>query len=192
MSSPCPRRSAAAVLVLAATLALAGCQRETRDTSSGDPSKAPGGVVQVSTLRPGGGPPPPPSAIGEQYGANAYAISQGKRLFRWFNCSGCHANGGGGMGPALMDDEWRYGDRMDQIYATIDQGRPNGMPAFASKITKKQAWELVAYVRSMSGLAAGDAASGRDDHMKTAPPESTIQNDPPRETGPPPIPQLRH
>ena len=31
----------------------------------------------------------------------AYDVSQGKRLFRWYNCSGCHSNGGGGMGPVL-------------------------------------------------------------------------------------------
>ena len=41
---------------------------------------------------------------------NAYAVAQGKRLFRWYNCSGCHATGGGGdWGPALMDDKWIYG-----------------------------------------------------------------------------------
>ena len=28
---------------------------------------------------------------------NAYAIAQGKRLFSWYNCVGCHANGGGGI-----------------------------------------------------------------------------------------------
>src|SRR5207245_319214 len=37
------------------------------------------------------------------YGGNAYAVSEGKRLFAAYNCSGCHANGGGGMGPPLMD-----------------------------------------------------------------------------------------
>ena len=36
---------------------------------------------------------------------------QGKRLFSWYNCIGCHANGGGGIGPPLMDDEWIYGSR---------------------------------------------------------------------------------
>ncbi len=31
-------------------------------------------------------------------------------------------------GPPLMDDEWRYGGRIDQTAATIAEGRPNGMP----------------------------------------------------------------
>ena len=69
------------------------------------------------------------------YENNAFHISRGQRLFRWFNCNGCHANGGGGMGPALMDDEWRYGGSIEQIYATIIEGRPNGMPSFRGKIT---------------------------------------------------------
>src|ERR1044071_3848683 len=40
---------------------------------------------------------------------NAYAIAEGKRLYTQLNCVGCHANGGGGMGPPLMDDKWIYG-----------------------------------------------------------------------------------
>lgn len=42
-----------------------------------------------------------------------------KRLFSFYNCNGCHANGGGGIGPALSDDEWIYGFRPAQIFATI-------------------------------------------------------------------------
>ena len=29
-----------------------------------------------------------------------------------------------------MDDKWIYGYEPEQIFATISQGRPNGMPAF--------------------------------------------------------------
>src|SRR5881398_778286 len=42
------------------------------------------------------------------YDDNAFAVNEGKRLYRWYNCNGCHANGGGGIGPALTDSEWRY------------------------------------------------------------------------------------
>ena len=51
-------------------------------------------------------------------------IAQGQQLYTWMNCGGCHSHGGGGMGPALMDDEWRYGGAMDEIAATIADGRP--------------------------------------------------------------------
>ena len=82
-------------------------------------------------------------------------MSEGQRLYTWFNCVGCHAHGGGGMGPALMDDEWIYGSDPAQIFSTIIEGRPNGMPTFGGKVNAQEAWQLVAYVRSMSGRAPG-------------------------------------
>ena len=103
---------------------------------------------------------------------NAYVLSQGKTLFRWFNCSGCHSNGGGGMGPALMDDKWRYGNNPEDIYTSIMEGRPNGMPSFKGRINEDQVWQLVAYVRSMSGWAKKDAAPGRSDSLYPGEPEN--------------------
>ena len=85
------------------------------------------------------------------YQDNAYHVSEGKRLYEWFNCTGCHAHGGGAIGPALMDDRWIYGGEIDQIYLTIAQGRPNGMPAFGGKIPPQQIWQIAAYVRTMGG-----------------------------------------
>src|SRR5439155_5182647 len=120
------------------------------------------------------------------YEMNAYALSEGKRLFSAYNCSGCHANGGGGMGPALMDDEWAYGYEADQIYSSILQGRPNGMPSFRGKVPDQQIWELVAYVRSLSGLAPKDAAPGRGDHMNGKPPENATPRRTPKNSGLPP------
>jgi cytochrome c oxidase cbb3-type subunit 3 len=102
----------------------------------------------------------------KEYEGNAYHISEGKRLFTWFNCVGCHAHGGGDSGPALMDDKWIYGGEIDQIYLTIVQGRPNGMPAFGGKIPSQQIWQLAAYIRSMGGHGPKAARPGRDDHMQ--------------------------
>ena len=36
-------------------------------------------------------------------------IAEGQRLYNAFNCVGCHAHGGGAIGPALMDDLWIHG-----------------------------------------------------------------------------------
>jgi cytochrome c oxidase cbb3-type subunit 3 len=113
-----------------------------------------------------------PSPERTRYEENAYAVSQGKMLFRWFNCNGCHSAGGGGMGPALMDDVWRYGNNPQDIFKTIMDGRPNGMPAFRGRISDDQAWQLVAYVRSMSGWARKDAAPGRSDSLYPGEPEN--------------------
>jgi cytochrome c oxidase cbb3-type subunit 3 len=107
-----------------------------------------------------------------RYEENAYAVAQGKTLFRWFNCNGCHSAGGGGMGPALMDAQWNYGSEPQAIYETIMNGRPKGMPAFRGRITDDQAWQLVAYVRSMSGWVAKDVAPGRADSLYPGEPEN--------------------
>jgi cytochrome c oxidase cbb3-type subunit III len=85
------------------------------------------------------------------YTNNAWAVSEGQRLFRWYNCAGCHARGGGGMGPALMDERWLYGASPEEIFITIAGGRPNGMPAYGARVPAAQTWQLVAYVRSLSG-----------------------------------------
>ena len=69
------------------------------------------------------------------------------------------------MGPPLMDEKWIYGSNPEQIFATVVQGRPNGMPSFGGKIPDYQVWEIAAYVRSLSGLASKGAAPGREDHM---------------------------
>ena len=84
------------------------------------------------------------------YYNNADAVNTGKRLFGQYNCSGCHSNGGGGMGPDLMDDVWIYGGRLEQIHQTLVDGRPNGMPSWGGKIPDQQLWQISAYVRSMS------------------------------------------
>jgi cytochrome c oxidase cbb3-type subunit 3 len=117
---------------------------------------------------------------------NAYAVAQGKRFFRWYNCGGCHANGGGNMGPALMDDKWIYGSRADQIVATILQGRPNGMPSFAGRIPEDQVWQIAAYVRSMSGQLRTDVAPSRGDSLSSGPPEGRRDELTPRPAAEPP------
>ena len=84
------------------------------------------------------------------------AIASGKALYAAFNCNGCHAGGGGGFGPALSDTQWLYGGSIENIVATLYQGRPRGMPAWRGKIPDEQMWQLAAYVKSLSkpgGLA---------------------------------------
>ncbi|MCA0049027.1 c-type cytochrome [Mesorhizobium sp. B283B1A] len=164
----------ALAMVLPLTMALAACQREERDTR---PQSALGSGEQpapVTTLEPGGQRPSPSENKAASFEANAFHMSEGKRLFSWFNCSGCHANGGGGMGPALMDEKWIYGSSMESIHATIRDGRPNGMPSFRDKIPDDQIWELAAFVRSLGGNAPSSAAPSRNDDMMVHPSENRM------------------
>ena len=170
---------------------LASCERETRQFSPEAPSTE---AVQYTPLTdyrvggPAGEPLQGDSTLSTQppadYEENAYAVSEGKRLYSQFSCHGCHAHGGGDMGPPLMDDRWIYGHRPEQIFTTIIEGRPNGMPSFGSKVPAYQVWQLAAYVRSMSGLTPKDAAPGRDDDIKSSPPENSADPSTPKESEP--------
>jgi cytochrome c oxidase cbb3-type subunit 3 len=154
------------ILLLVGLVILLGaavcCKREQRVFDPGSSGAQVADGVALNDVHPGG-PIPPPMA--SKYEGSAYAVGEGKRLFSAYNCSGCHQHGGGGIGPALMDAEWIYGSRPEQIYSDIVQGRPNGMPSFAGKIPDYQVWELVAYVRSMSGQLPADVAPSRSDEM---------------------------
>jgi len=165
-------------VLLAVGLAALGCRREDRE------------------FRPA---PPFTSAARyeEQYERSAYALSEGKRLYAAFNCQGCHADGGGAIGPPLTDEKWLYGFEPDEVFDTIARGRENGMPAFGGEarapgimvvgtVSAHQLWQLTAYVRSLSGLGSADAAPGRNDHMQTKPPENETPPEKPVVVPPPP------
>ena len=159
------------------------CKRESRGYREAPPSATTHDVT-LSELHPGGGSPTAP--VHTPYENNAVALSEGKRLFTAYNCVGCHAHGGGGSGPALMDDQWAYGPEADQIFHSILEGRPNGMPSFRGKISDYQIWQLAAYIRSMSGLVPKDVAPNRDDHMSGPPAESSTTRQQPKNSGLPP------
>jgi cytochrome c oxidase cbb3-type subunit 3 len=141
--SPLWKIAAPAVVVM-----LSGCLACSRETRIDDPGPALSSTVLAasnSELYPGGKPAEP--RIQNPYANNAQALNEGRRLFNWFNCSGCHSNGGGGMGPALIDDVWIYGNQPANIFESIVEGRPNGMPSFRGKIPDHQVWQITAYVQ---------------------------------------------
>ena len=170
MSSVCLRACGAAAL---ATLALAvpGCEREARPfdkTPVAPDARSRAGALVSFAAGPQGPGLRERAAAGGYDERRAYTLAQGKLYYRWFNCVGCHAQGGGGMGPALMDAGWIYGKTPGDIFTTLMDGRPNGMPAFRGRIPEEQAWQIVAYVRSLSGLVSSDAATNRGDNLTGA------------------------
>ncbi len=107
--------------------------------------------VSLVPIAPGGGTPVEgKSKIGEEYEKSPEHIQNGKLLFSAMNCSGCHSSGGGGMGLNLMLPTKVYGSSIENIAATITEGRPNGMPSFRGFIPMEQIWELAAYVKTLS------------------------------------------
>ena len=185
MTTPTISMMTRAALGLAVLVAASACERENRQFSANPPTATPTNTaILVSALQPGPGIIEP--KIEAPYDDNAWAVSEGKNLFNSMNCSGCHFQGGGGIGPALMDEEWIYGSEPQQIFASIADGRPNGMPAWKYTLSTQQIWELVSYVRSLSGLNPKGARSGRDDHMMRKPPEASTPNAKPKMASTPP------
>ena len=142
-------RSAWVAGIGAALLMAGGCS----STGRGAGVPPPGNMVEgnrQSALQPG--PLRPARLTRNPVAGDAEAIQDGKRLYNQYNCSGCHAAGGGAIGPALIDDQWIYGSSAANIFWTIVEGRPAGMPAFAGKISDDQIWRIAAFVRSLAKL----------------------------------------
>jgi len=86
------------------------------------------------------------------YTGNAAAIQHGRTLYLQTGCSACHgAGGGGGMGPALLDDEWKFGSDDLTLFKLIKGEIPQQtMPAaFGSVLKDDEIWELIAFIRSL-------------------------------------------
>ncbi len=163
-----------ALALLTTCLLWTACQRQHRDIRPSPTQLAIyGDAAKEDALRPGGPINPEPVA-NNPYNGSAYDISEGQRLFNWYNCSGCHSHGGGGIGPPLIKQAWIYGGEPANIFDTIVKGRPNGMPSWGGRIPAYQIWQIVAYVRSMNGQQPRSATAARADSIETNP--QTIVN----------------
>ena len=92
-----------------------------------------------------------PLALANPYEGNARAAKTGGQLFVAYNCIDCHgADGTGAMGPSLADGRWHFGGGPAEVFESIYQGRPDGMPAWGGRIADDQIWMLVTYVRALS------------------------------------------
>jgi len=145
----------AALLVVAMSAVvglLTSCKREDRGLRVEPPAASSADLPTATPFHVG--PSTEPAHVVSGYDENAYALQQGQLLYNNFNCVGCHFHGDGGIGPPLMDDKWIYGSAPDQIFATIVQGSPNGMPSFKGKIPDYRVWQIVAYVRTSANARA--------------------------------------
>ena len=66
-----------------------------------------------------------------------------------------------------MDDVWTYGKAPGNIYASIVDGRPNGMPSWRGKMPEYQVWQLVTYVQTLRADRSIASPPGpRQEHMQ--------------------------
>ena len=158
-----------------ALIPLAGCTREKRQLRPQPASVIVfGAAARESQIQPAGQQTEPHSSNPSE--GNALDISEGQRLFAQYNCTGCHANGGGGIGPPLIKSQWIYGNEPENLFDTIVKGRPNGMPSWGEKIPQYQVWQLVTYIRSMNKEEPRSATPERPDTIEQN--SGTILNTP--------------
>ena len=84
------------------------------------------------------------------YAGDAKRAEEGAKLFVSYNCLDCHgADGSGAMGPSLQDGRWHFGGTPGDIFQSIYEGRPDGMPSWGGRIGDDQIWRLVTYVQTL-------------------------------------------
>ena len=86
--------------------------------------------------------------------ADAQGRAMGERIFL-NNCAACHgsdARGAPGF-PNLTDRDWLYGGDPATIVASVTDGRMGVMPPLGAALGADGVKNVVAYVRSLSGLA---------------------------------------
>lgn len=139
------RAGVASLLVCWSMVAICGCGRT---PPHGGTTAAP--PPEVTAVGPLPGPEPDNHGPQNPYTSDRTATGEGRQLFVYFNCSGCHGGrAGGGMGPSLRDEDWLYGNTDAQIFSSIAEGRAHGMPSWQKQLTPDQIWKLVAYIKSL-------------------------------------------
>jgi len=108
-------------------------------------------ITHREHIQPGLVTPPNGLVLRNPYAGSATAVANGAKLFVSYNCIDCHgADGSGAMGPSLADGRWHFGGTDAELFESIYQGRPEGMPAWGSLIEPAQIWVLVTYVQTLA------------------------------------------
>ena len=90
------------------------------------------------------------TSLTNPFEGNAARIAEGGKLFIAYNCMDCHgADGSGAMGPSFQDNRWHFGGSAGEVFQSIYEGRPDGMPSWGTRIGDDQIWRLVAYIKSL-------------------------------------------
>jgi cytochrome c oxidase cbb3-type subunit 2 len=83
------------------------------------------------------------------YAGNREAEEEGEKIFNE-NCRSCHGeNGAGGFGPKLATTAHKFGGSDADLFTSVAEGRPGGMPAFLPQLGKDRIWKAVTYIRHL-------------------------------------------
>jgi len=95
-------------------------------------------------------------------------IAEGAKIWATI-CVACHLPDGKGLvGPSLIDPYWKYGSADAELFATVSEGRPGGMPPWGPQLGSDKIWEVLAYLETLPKTS--EPGFGAPDYVPPAPP----------------------
>ncbi len=88
----------------------------------------------------------------------ADGVAAGQVIFSQ-KCAPCHASDGGGtVGPNLVDDYWLHGGSINSVFKTIKYGVPEkGMLAWKDQLSPKEIAQVASFIKSIKGAKVAAA-----------------------------------
>ncbi len=96
---------------------------------------------------------------------DATSLEAGKKVYDIY-CVACHlADGGGSIGPNLIDDKWILGGGIEKIFHTISEGGRSGkgMVAWKSSIKQEERQQVASYIISIQGTTPANPKAAEGD-----------------------------
>ena len=113
---------------------------------------------------------------------DASDMDAGKKIFE-ANCVACHmADGGGGIGPNLTDENWILGGGIKNVFKTISEGGRDGkgMISWKSTLKPSEMQQVGSYLLTFQGTTPANPKAPEGDIWKdesVQPTEETTQPD---------------
>jgi len=141
-----------AIALTAIAFRLGGARQTPAPQSRSQPGTQPTYFIEhPDNVQPGLGSHARLAALTNPFEGDKVRIGEGAKLFIAYNCMDCHgADGAGAMGPSFQDNRWHFGGTAGEVFQSIYEGRPDGMPSWGGRIRDDEIWRLVAYVRTLS------------------------------------------
>ena len=143
-SAVMPRAARAALVALALAACSGGAEKDGDQKGELAGQSDRGGSDSATAVQR------PNTASLAAFSGDAQAARQGRQLFIRNNCYSCHGGlAGGAMGPSLRDTTWLYGGTEQAIVATLQQGRPAGMPSYSKLLSEQEMRQIATYIKSL-------------------------------------------
>ena len=90
--------------------------------------------------------------------ADPSSIEEGRKLYQR-HCASCHGPTGkgdgsmalaGGTPSDLTDEAWDHGSTDGEVFVVIRDGTSSDMEPYKDRLTDRQMWQLVHYIRSLT------------------------------------------